>query len=258
MFDFAPPMDRPFDTAEIVLFLSGPFGIAREWKGLTECLGSRADCRAYDRPAPFMHDARLAPSAVHLVAHGTGGYHALATAIREPYLVRSITLIDPDLVCAMRELAPCHQFRGHQRMIARASALMAVNRPADAAEKVTDWWMGRRAWSRTSPKLRARFTAAMPSLLAEWRTQSETPLELLDVVTLDCPIRIITGQRVRSDIRALTQLLRVAFPDCALISVHGARGACHLSDPHIVGPALRNGIVSSHAPCQSEHRQIAA
>lgn len=258
MFDFAHPMDRPARADQTVLFLSSPFGVSREWAGLSECLGPQAECRTHDRPAPFMHDARLSSDPVHLVAHGTGAYHALSTAMRDPYLVRSVTLIDPDLICAMRELAPCHQFRGHTRMIDRATGLVEGDRPEAAAQIVTDWWMGRRAWSRTSPRLQARFAAAMQRLVAEWQAQSVAPLDLLDVVTLDCPVHIVTGRRVRSDVRALTQLLRIALPDCTLTTVPFARAAAHLSDPHIVGPALRNGIVSRHAPCQAGILQLAA
>ncbi|MEM1428288.1 MAG: alpha/beta hydrolase [Pseudomonadota bacterium] len=258
MFDFAHPMDRPALAANTALFLSNPFGVAQEWVGISDCLGPQASCRAYDRPGAFTHDARLASQPVHLVAHGTGGYHALVTAIREPSRVHSVTLIDPDLICALRELAPCHQFRGHLRMIRKATDLVAENRPREAAQRVTEWWMGRRAWGHTSPRLQARFTAAMPSVVAEWRAQAEAPLDLLGVVTLDCPVHIVTGRRVRSDIRALSQLLRVAFPDCALTTVSSARGASHLSDPHIVGPLIRNRIVSGHMPCQAKTGQLAA
>lgn len=258
MFDCPPSTCAPPQAAASVLFLSSPFGAAREWRGISECLGRRAVCRTFGRGEEFRRHAQSVSGASHLVAHGTGACHALRVALECPKAVRSVTLIDPDIIRALPDLTPCLQFRGHLGMIRRAIELHAANRHDDAAALVTDWWMGRQAWARTAARLRQRFANAVPAMVLEWRSQSSSPLLLHELAALSCPMRILTGRRVRSDITALSRFLRLAVPEVSLTRVAAARAASHLTAPHVVAPEIANFVASNEMAWQTEPVLVAA
>lgn len=258
MFDFMPRSDHARRTAPPVLFLSNPFGVAGEWSGIAETLGDQADCEAYEDPSAYLRRVCGRPEGPHLVAHGTGAYHALIAAIQHPHCVRSVTLIDPDIICAMPDLIPCPQFRRHTMLVRRAQDLALCGKHRDAAAQVIDWWMGRRAWSKTAFRLKARFAGAMPALADEWRMQAKAPVNLLGLVALACPVKVVTGRRAPSEITELARLLRMAIPEASMVLVKSARAASHLTDPHVVGPELRNFIVSSDLGWHTKGDLVAA
>lgn len=122
---------------------------------------------------------------------------------------------------------------------------MATRGQDAAAAEVIAWWMGRRAWTRTAPRLRARFSSAIPSLIADWQAQSRTPFDLLGLVALTCPVKVVTGRRAPAAILALARTLRMAVPDLSMTLVTSARAASHLTDPHVTAPEIGNFIVSN-------------
>ncbi len=245
MFDILPHRhDAPL-AAPPVLCLSGAMGTTDDWISLSEYLGPRGACRTLADAKELERHLRMAPDGAHIVAGGTAAYHALKLAGDMPERVRSLTLVDPDIIAALPDLIGCPQFHGHSDLIRKVRRLVAEGRTQEAAVKVTDWWMGRRAWSKTAPVIRTDIRAAMPMLVGAWRAQSETPLNLLGLVTLSCPVRIITGRRAPSPIRSLARLLRVVVTDLSVTFVRSARANVHLSDPHVVAPDISNFIVSS-------------
>ncbi len=143
-------------------------------------------------------------------------------------------------------------------MVARATALEKGEQYVQAAALVTDWWMGRPAWSATAARLCTRFTNAIPALVREWQRQAAAPLALDDLATLACPARIVIGQRAHVDIRALARRLTHILPQASLTQVAGARGAAHLTMPHVVDPVIANFVVSSEIAWQSDTMSVAA
>ncbi len=258
MFDFIFHTEDTAMTAPPVLFLSSPFGAKREWTGVSEFLGPRGACRAFDRADEWTRRIEVAPDGVHLVAHGTAAYHALMSAMEAPHAVRSVTLVDPDIICAMPDLADCPQFRRHLRMIRHALDLSSGRRSGAAAARVIDYWMGRKAWARSAPAVRDRFAGAMPELAEAWRGQRQAPLNPLQLVALRCPVRVVTGRRAPAEVRSLARLLRMVVPELSISLVNSARGASHLTDPHIVAPDIGKFIVSSDMRWQTDTRRAVA
>ena len=70
-------------------------------------------------------------------------------------------------------------------------------------------------------------------------------MTLLDLVNIACPVRIVAGSRAPAPIRSLARLMRVAVQTLSITQVKGARGAAHLTDPHVVGPEVCKFVVSS-------------
>lgn len=233
-----------------VLCLSNAFGSTREWDGITLCLGDRADCLGFTRTAQWQDTLDLSQGGAHLVAHGPRAYHALRLAASRPHAVRSLTLIDPDLISAFPELAPCTQFRAQARMIDRTVSAAAWGAHREAARTAVDWWMGRNAWTRTAPRLRDRFARAVPAMLADWRAQARAPLDIVDLGTLAPPVHLVTGARAPADIRSMVRLLRSVLAPATVTFVKGAGTAAHLTDPHLAAPEIRKFVVSCEAGWQ--------
>lgn len=257
MFDFLNTPTHTNMQTEI-LFLSSPFGVTREWTGLSDTVGSLASTRAFGHPAAFQHAARLSCAGAHLVAHGSAAHHAIQTAIQYPNDINALTLIDPDILTSLPDLHDCPSYRKNLEMNAKATALVDQGKTIEAAECVIDWWMGRSAWAKTSERLKVRFAKNMPALVADWRNQARAPLCLLGLAAVRCPIQIITGRDAPADIRALTQVMRLALPKTSLLKIKAAHGASHLSHPHIVGPALRKSIVCNDTGWQTAYQRNAA
>lgn len=259
MFDFMPHAHDAFRTAPPVLFLSGAFGVSREWDGIAMHIGARGACRTFDRVDEWRDAVAAAPDGAHLVAHGSAAYHAVKAATDLSGGVRSVTLIDPDLIAALPELACCMQFRPQVQRARRAAELVARNDDAAAAETVIDWWMGRRAFARTSERLQVRFAKAMPSLVAEWRAQEAQPLDLMDLATVAAPVRVVIGRKAPTAVRALSRLFSMVLGDGSHHMVKRAGTAAHLTDPHVVAPEILNFVVSSDMGWQDRaHLAVAA
>lgn len=244
MFDFMPQEAR-FMTSPPVLFLSNAFGAAREWDSIALCLGSRGACQSFDDLARWTKAAEIAPNGAHLVAHGSAAYDALRFTRDNPDAVRSLTLVDPDLIAAFPELADCHQFRRHSDLIRGAADAVAENRADDAAAMVIDWWMGKGTWNATTPRLQARFAKAVPALANDWQRQRQAHFDMLSLMRISTPVRIVTGRRVPSDVLALSRLMRTVLADISLDVVKSSGAVAHLTDPHIVAPEICKFIVSS-------------
>ncbi|MEL6169019.1 MAG: hypothetical protein AAFR35_10025 [Pseudomonadota bacterium] len=258
MYDFMTDTAEPGMHRAEILFLSNPLGAAGEWKGLADTMGGQSITQTIVRPADLQPAIWRSFAGVHLVAHGSSASHALRMALSPTHPIQSLTLIDPDILPALSDLHDCPTYRRNLRLVATATACVERGQPVEAAQKVVDWWMGRSAWARTSTRLQRRFAAGMPRLVSDWRVQSETPIALADLAAIACPIQILTGRRVPGDIQNLCHILRIVLPQATVIRVPGARGACHLSHPHLVGPQFRNFVVDNDWCWQSEPQKRAA
>jgi pimeloyl-ACP methyl ester carboxylesterase len=255
MFNFS---SRESDTVGPVLFLSGPFGVAREWAGIMLCLGTRGASRAFDDRDAWRRALDVAPAAAHLVAHGPAAYEALRMAQECPRRVRSVTLVDPDILAALPEMKAGSQFRRGASLRRQVAALVAEGRQVEAAEAVTDWWMGKGTFSRSSLRLRSRFAASSAALVEAWRRQEEAPFDLCRLSGLRVPVHVATGRRAPAETRSVTGLLKMVVPGLSATIVKDAGAAAHLTDPHVVGPDVSNFIVLSGGGWQDRAHFAAA
>ena len=103
---------REAGDGDVVLFLHGLGGSRTAWEPQIEALSDRWRCVAWDMPgygasppvSPLTFEAiadavaglldRLGVESAHMCGLSFGGHHALHTALRHPYLVRSLVLAD--------------------------------------------------------------------------------------------------------------------------------------------------------------------
>lgn len=256
MFDFVSQPES--QTAAPVLFLSGPFGVPREWDGIADCLGTRGVCQAFKDRGGWLCALENALYGAHLVAHGTAVYDALRVVLDNPERVRSATLVDPDIITALPELSACLQFRRHTEMISRATDFFTQGDCEHAAEEAVDWWMGHGAWRRTSHRIQTRFDASVVTLANDWQRQMGSPFDLLELANISAPVRIVTGRKSPADIRAMARLMKMVIPRSTTTLVKAAGSASHLTDPHVVGPDVSNFIVSCDMDWHHRHCLAAA
>jgi 3-oxoadipate enol-lactonase len=149
-------------------------------------------------------------SAVHLVGHGLGGTTALDVALRFPYRVTTLTLIDPSLQTlatdARDELA--RDDLQHLRANDRAAADTAYKQLFDRA--LDTYWLPRRgsAWRQalTKPQTGAmrRHAPALAALLPALEAYS---VDVAAIRGLPCPTLIVVSDSAsRLDRAACTRL----------------------------------------------------
>lgn len=152
MFDLTPlEMTYSQDPAP-VLFLSGPLNCDLISTAITRDLGSRAASWSYRDVEHWRQRALTTPGGAHLVAHGTAAYHALQLARHAPHAVQSVTLIDPDILRSLVDLAPCPQFRDRFQLSESVSVFLREGDRVRAAEQVATWWMRVRPWDRRAAR----------------------------------------------------------------------------------------------------------
>ncbi|WP_420435000.1 alpha/beta fold hydrolase [Candidatus Poriferisocius sp.] len=107
---------REAGNGDVVLFLHGLAGSRTSWEPQLEALSDRWRCVAWDMPGygesspvtPLTFEAvadavaelldRLGVESAHLCGLSFGGHHALHTALRHPYRIRSLVLADTSAV----------------------------------------------------------------------------------------------------------------------------------------------------------------
>ena len=235
--------DRPS-----VFFVSGALGGRKEWLGTIECLGACFQC---DTPAVDLLSAALSRQPAHVVAHGTAAAEALRIASQSPWLVRSLTLIDPDIDQLLPALAANQVTRGIRTVRKRFDTFVHEGDAWAAMAEYTDHSMGRGAWARTSRELRTWLARRTGMLARAWNDQAAAPMTLFDLAGIVCPVFAITGREAPSEIREATRFLGTNIPFVRRLLVAEAGIAAHLTDPHITGPALREFLVRADRQWQS-------
>ena len=118
------------------------------------------------------------------------------SALRRPDRVRSLTLIEPAAFHLLR--------RGNTEDRARYAEIDAladtVYRYAAEGEsdrgmaRFVDFWVGPRAWERTSARLRASLTTRLAQVLADFAVIATDTDTLADYASITCPTLCMMGR----------------------------------------------------------------
>lgn len=234
-----------------VLFLSGALGGAGEWTGVAESLGAGfVPARHGDAPSAILDLARY-PAGAHVVAHGSAAYDALARAAAEPWRFRSLTLIDPDLAAALPDLAMAPQYRAGRAMRRNVAVYAAEGDAWNAVREAVDFWMGKGAFARSSLALQQRLASRCGPLVSAYARQSARPLDVFDLAKVACPTFVITGSKAAPELRENARLAFFAIPRAKRLLVREAGACAHLTDPHVVGPAVREFLENCESRWQT-------
>ena len=188
--------------------------------------------------------ATQAGEPVHLVGHSFGGAVALEAARQMPGLVRSLTLIEPT---AFHLLDRAHS---GDRLLAREIDTLAERVMADAAwddaegaaRRLVDYWNGRGAWARTSPRLQEFLLACVPQTIANFAAIRALPPRP-DYSRIACPTLAIMGLESPLPSLRVTELLARVIPGAELRMIPDAGHMAPLTDPHVLDPMIAQHLV---------------
>jgi pimeloyl-ACP methyl ester carboxylesterase len=250
-------------TGAPVVALHGSASSGGQWRSLVGYLEGSFQVLTPDLPgngrSPALRPAAsgLAPVAdaldrvvarsgqpVHLVGHSFGAAVALKLALLRPDRVRSLTLIEPAAFHLLRQ-GDASDRALHAEIDALADTIYRYAAEGESERgmaRFVDFWVGPRAWKRTSARLRASLTASLGQVLADFAAIATETDTLEACAKLACPTLCMMGQDSPEVSRRVTERLAAALPGARLEAVPGAGHLLPLTDPHVVDPAIRRHL----------------
>ncbi|MEM9341429.1 MAG: alpha/beta hydrolase [Pseudomonadota bacterium] len=248
--------DTSTPAAAPVRFVSGVMGDRTEWRWLSHHV------RPAFRSVALVRAAKMFASrqATHVVAHRTAASVMLELAATQPWRFRSLTLIDADMAPALPEFTDTALFQAG-REARRTARVFAMEGDAwNAMRTMVDFWYGEGRWAQTSFGLQTRLALRAGRLISTYADQETHELSPVDLAGVVCPTLLITGEEAPVEALAVHGTLTDALPFAQPMFVSGAGVSSHLTDPHIVHPAIREFLVRAEAGWQgaaTELRQAA-
>jgi pimeloyl-ACP methyl ester carboxylesterase len=239
-----------------VVFIAGALGSAGDWQGMIDCLGTRAEAFATDAPHALEKLACTGAEAFHVVAEGTAAIEAVAAAARGHRSIASLTLIDPDASVAVPEIASARAFQSGHAMRRRFACFLDEGDAWSAMQTAIDHTMGSGAWARTSFGLRHRLAARCGRLVDAWRAQAAATVTVESLKRVGVPVLSMTGRYAPAEYRATQKAFATTLPRLKAVTIDAAGALTHLTDPHVMGPAIADFVVQAHR--QWQHRGTGA
>jgi len=226
----------------IVLLHSGA-GEARDWRRFTAELGGAFHCSAPDlygsgRTPPWPGPAALSiddqvelvetvvqriGAPVHVVGHSYGGAIALRLAVMRPYLVRTVSLIEPQCYLLLRELAD-PQFEVSWALWNNVRGLFEAGEAESGWRQFIDYFSGAGFWDRLRPEIRASLLSVSP--IERWAVLFANPTTIAALRQLRVPALVLCGETTTPPERRMCEVIAEAMPHAALETI---RGAGHMS-----------------------------
>jgi pimeloyl-ACP methyl ester carboxylesterase len=221
-----------------VLLLHGSASSRRMWQPLTERLAARyrvvaPDLVGYGESTPW-HDrlqatdydvvttfARELGEPLHVVGHSYGGALALRAALASGSRVTSFVLVEPAAFLMLDRTADRAAFAEIEAVASRHLELVADGDLDACAAHFMGYWIGAATWAGMSPETRARLTATMPKIAAEFRLLFRDR-ERYDPRRVRAPALVVRGTRTTLAARAVADRLAATVPQAELVEVPGA------------------------------------
>ena len=249
-----------------IVLVHGALGDWRQWTDIASQLQPRYRTIAVSRRSHWPHVSasaavpytyethrddllgylRLLPGAVHLVGHSWGAGVVLLAALARPWIVKTLTLIEP----AFHSLLPDSgagvesELADRTTMLASLRSLVAEGRSKEAARLLIDWTQGGPGlFDQLPPATQAGLLENAPTVGPNFSgTAPEVTLD--DLRELAAPAMVVHGERTRLYYRAIAEAAAAALPQATLRVIPGARHMSLVERPAEVASALE-GFVSS-------------
>jgi pimeloyl-ACP methyl ester carboxylesterase len=195
---------------------------------------------------------------VRLVGHSYGAAVALIAAIAMPRRVRSLALYEPTLFSLVdAERPPPNAANGIRAAVADAIAALAEGRPAAAAERFIDYWMGVGSWASMPEKRREPIMASIGNISSWAHALLSEPTPLTAFGALDIPVLYMVGTQSPASSRAVARVLARALPRAKLVELQGLGHMGPLTHPGMVNELIAD-FVETEAPDEVRPRADAA
>src|SRR5687768_12707670 len=201
----------------LLLHCSGSTGA--QWRSLAAELGPR-----YRALAPGLASApslaavaeplcRMLDGPVHLVGHSYGGAVALHLARARPWLVRSLTLIEPSAFHLLREgdAIDRRAFAEISAVAAQVKVDLIQEKYMEGYGRFVDYWSGSGTWAAMPAERRAALAPQLARIALEFDALLNESAALDDVRDLELPTLLVHGGGTQLPSRCICQRLRGAI-----------------------------------------------
>jgi pimeloyl-ACP methyl ester carboxylesterase len=183
---------------------------------------------------------RRAGAPAHLVGHSFGGLSALAVALREPQLVRSLTILEAPVPELLRHAGEDQHYNDFRAMTgAYFGALQAGQRNAIA--RMIDFYGGCGTFASWPQRVRDYAVETTAVNVLDWASAyGFTPTPSL-LAKLAVPTLVVRGEKSHPAVKRANELLGRSIPGATIATVPGAAHfmiATHASE--------LAGLIASH------------
>ncbi|WP_246138016.1 alpha/beta fold hydrolase [Maritimibacter fusiformis] len=239
------------------LFIHCSMGRAETWAGVQAALLDKLSMTAFDRPghgqsAPYrgdggargLHDittqiaASLIERRADVIGHSYGGTVALRLAMERPDKVRSLVLIEPVLLAAMRGSA---DYDSYLRAIADARAALEAGDREAAAARFNDMVSPEAPWAALSPRARAVLASQIHLIAEESDAVTDDVAGLLAPGRIEAvtqPVLLIEGSLSPRLLSGVNAVLAARLPNATRVVVAGAGHMAPLTHPDSVAAEI--------------------
>ena len=229
-------------TGETVLLLHGSADTGALWRPAVKALqplyrvgtpdligyggspGWRAQSRygidsEIDALAPLLPDYA---EKYHLVGHSYGGLVALMLALANPVRVRTLTLIEPVFIPALRYDGRDAALRRFRTLADAFVAALADGDAEAAMREFIDFWVRKGAWDDASATQRTALVRSADKIAREWRAAFAVDTDLRRLAGLGPRTLLLCGERSPTAMHCMIDALHRLMPGSTRVVVPGA------------------------------------
>jgi pimeloyl-ACP methyl ester carboxylesterase len=164
---------------------------------------------------------RRAGGPVHLVGHSFGGLAGLAVALRQPHLLRSLTIVEAPACEILRTVGEAEHFSEFQNMTtAYAAAFRGGQR--NAIERMIDFYGGAGTFAGWPQRVRDYAVETTAVNLLDWLSVYGFALTPSLLETIAIPTLIVRGEISHPAVKRANELVAEAIVNATLVTVSGA------------------------------------
>src|SRR5262245_9556127 len=219
--------------------------VAPDLIGYGESTPWRADLRAtdFDVIATF---ARELGTPLHVVGHSYGGALALRAALAGGTRVTSLVLVEPAAFQVLDRSADHAALTEIEAVASRHLELVAEGDVHASAAHFMGYWIGAETWAGMSADTRARLTATMPKIAAEFRLIFRDR-DRYDPRRARVPTLLVRGTRTTLAAHAVCERLSTTMPHADLLEIEGAGHMLTVTHAARVNEAIATHLAQAEA-----------
>jgi len=174
--------------------------------------------------------------------------------------VRSLTLIEPGAFRLLANGDPTDRLLADEigSVAADIRDAQLGSRYDDAAERFIDYWNGKGAWQRCSPRLKGMILPAMNRVVENFAALDAPGLTARAVAGIAVPTLVVAGLDTPLPALRTAELVTTAMPAARLALIKGVGHMAPLTDPHIVDPMIGHHLDSVAAATVPVAMKLAA
>jgi pimeloyl-ACP methyl ester carboxylesterase len=183
---------------------------------------------------------RRAGAPVHLVGHSFGGLSALAVALRDPQLVRSLTVLEAPAPQILRHTREDQHYNDFRTMTAAYFGAFQAGQ-CNAIERMIDFFGGGGTFASWPQRVRDYAVETTAVNVLDWASAYGFALAPSLLAKLAMPTLVVRGEKSHPAVKRANELLGRSIPGTTIATIPGAAHfmiATHASE--------LAGLVASH------------